>query len=199
MATKSGLNYNSYNLPVGAVINIFGKVVPSGFLVCDGATHNIADYPELFRILNGIGYGQTADTFDLPNLVNYFLSGTNANANVINNGSAGTLSADYTLNSDNIPPLTTNTQDAITFNCNTDGHALITTNGYTLDVGGSPTQTCLSGGHNDSHPAGSVSVNLSNETTSYAGANTPQSIIANSVPEPAYYLMRYCIRADYSL
>lgn len=198
MATKSGLNYNSYNLPVGAVINIFGKVVPSGFLVCDGATYDIAEYPELFRVLNGIGYGQSATTFDLPNLVNYFLSGTSGNANVINNGTAGTLSADYTLNSDNIPPLTTNTQDAITFNCATNGHALITTNSGTKDVGGSPTQTFLRSS-TGFHPAGSVTVNIADETTSYFGTNTPQSITANSVPEPTYYLMRYCVRADYSL
>ena len=198
MATKSGLNYNGYNLPVGAVINIFGKVVPSGFLVCDGTTKNIAEYPELFRILDGIGYGQTATQFDLPDLVNYFIMGANVNANIIDNGTAGSMSCDYTLTSDNIPPLTTDSQNAITFNCSTDLHAIITSNGFSDNIGGSPTETFLKSS-TGFHPAGSVSVNLSAETASYFGTNTPQSIPASSVPVPDCYLMRYCIRADYNL
>jgi microcystin-dependent protein len=199
MATKSGLGYNGYTLPVGAVINFFGKEVPAGFFVCDGQILQKVDYPELFRVLDGIGYGQSTDTFTLPNLVDYFLVGTNVNANTINAGSTGTLGVEFSLTEANIPPFTTNSQNAITFNCATDGHALITTNGYTLDVGGSPTQTFLSGGHNDTHPAGSVSVNISNAVASYTGTGSVQTILADAVPAPKNYLMRYCIRADYSL
>ena len=199
MATKSGLNYNNYNLPVGAGINFFGKVVPSGFLVCNGSTYTIAEYPELFRILDGIGYGQTVNDFDLPNLVDYFLSGTNVNANTSNAGSSGTLGVEFSLTEPNIPPFTTNSQNAITFNCQTTAHPIITTNGFTKDVSGSPSQTFLQGGNNDFHPAGSVSVVLSNEVASYVGAGSVQKILADAVPAPNNYLMRYCIRADYKL
>jgi microcystin-dependent protein len=197
MATKSALGYNGYTLPVGSVISFFGKNVPSGFLVCDGTTYQQADYPQLFSVLNGIGYGQTATEFDLPNLVDYFIQGSNTNANTTNAGSAGTLAVDFSLTEENIPPFATNSQNALTFNCATDGHSIITTNDYTIDVGGSPTQTFLSGGHNNSHPAGSVTVNLSNQSASYAGTGSVQSITASDVPVPACYLLRFCIRADY--
>jgi microcystin-dependent protein len=197
MATKSALGYNGYTLPVGSVISFFGKTVPSGFLICDGATYSQAVYPELFRILDGIGYGQTVDTFDTPNLVDYFIQGSNANANVINAGSVGTLAVDFSLTEANIPPFTTNSQNAITFNCATDGHAIITTNGDTTDVTGSPSQTFLQGNKTTNHPAGSVSVNISNESASYAGAGSVQSVTATGVPFPASYYLRFCIRADY--
>lgn len=199
MATKSGLGYNNYSLPVGAVINYFGKVVPSGFLVCDGQILFKADYPQLFRVLDGIGYGQSTDTFTLPNLVDYFLVGSNVNSNTINAGSAGGLGVEFSITEANMPSFSTNSQNSITFNANTDGHAIITNNNYTLDTTGSPTQTFLSGGHNDFHADGSVTTNLTAETASYAGTGSVQTISADAVPAPVNYSMRYCIRADYSL
>jgi microcystin-dependent protein len=197
MATKSALGYNGYTLPIGVVISFLGKQAPDGFLVCDGAVYNKADYPQLFRVLDGIGYGQSANTFNVPNLVDYFLKGTDVNTNTVNAGTTGTMAVEFSIPEDCMPPFTTNSQNGITFNCNTDGHALITSNGGKDTVSGSPeNQTFNNGNVITSHPA--PSVNLSSVSSAYpAGTGSVQSIPLSSAPAPAHYLIQYCIRADY--
>lgn len=67
--------------PVGTVISFLGLTAPAGYLVCDGAAHNISDYPDLaaffetqFGAANHFGGDGTA-TFAVPDMRNLFLRG----------------------------------------------------------------------------------------------------------------------------
>lgn len=56
-------------LPTGATISFIGKEVPSGYLLCNGATVKRAQYPNLARLIGGIRAfrGDGTTTFTLPN------------------------------------------------------------------------------------------------------------------------------------
>jgi len=55
-------------IPTGAIIPIQDKVIPTGFLLCDGSEILIADYGALYSII-GKTYGQTDSTkFNIPDL-----------------------------------------------------------------------------------------------------------------------------------
>ena len=67
--------------PVGNIISFMGTIAPSGYLICDGAEVNIADYPNLanhfetqFGSKNYFG-GNGTTTFAVPDLRNEFLRG----------------------------------------------------------------------------------------------------------------------------
>lgn len=60
--------------PIGSIVPILGTTVPDGYLVCDGASYNIADYQELaayfvdqFGSVNYFG-GNGITTFEIPNI-----------------------------------------------------------------------------------------------------------------------------------
>jgi microcystin-dependent protein len=78
-------------MPVGSVIAFAGEIRRSGdaphetnlpmfnWLKCDGASLNLADYPELFCAL-GYRYGGKGDVFKLPDLRGEFLRGVDETA-----------------------------------------------------------------------------------------------------------------------
>lgn len=55
------------SMPIGSIIQFAGSEVPDGWLLCDGATLEIASYQELY-IKIGTTYGGSGDYFNLPNL-----------------------------------------------------------------------------------------------------------------------------------
>lgn len=71
--------------PVGTIIAFMGTTAPQDYLACDGATYNIADYPQLtaffaaqFGSVNKFG-GDGVTTFKVPDLRGEFLRGTGTN------------------------------------------------------------------------------------------------------------------------
>jgi len=70
--------------PVGTVINYAGNIsddgadltalVDAGWLVCDGRSYDIEQYPELFAVI-GTDHGGSGNLFNVPNLVNRFSRG----------------------------------------------------------------------------------------------------------------------------
>ena len=76
-------------LPVGSVISYMGMTAPDNYLICDGTTYNISDYPFLAdHIKNNFGSynyfgGDGTTTFAVPDLRGEFLRGTG------NNGGTG--------------------------------------------------------------------------------------------------------------
>lgn len=77
LVISSGGNGN----PIGTIISFMGTIPPEGYLICDGSTLNIADYPILssffitqFGSSNYFG-GNGSTTFALPDLRNEFLRG----------------------------------------------------------------------------------------------------------------------------
>jgi microcystin-dependent protein len=55
-------------LPVGATTHFFGTVAPNGWLFCDGATYNVADYPDLGAVMGAAG-----STFTVPDMRDRFV------------------------------------------------------------------------------------------------------------------------------
>ena len=70
-AVADGLNEV---MPAGTILPGMWQTAPKGFLLCDGATYQTSQYPGLASVL-----GATGDTFTVPNLVDRFLQGANAN------------------------------------------------------------------------------------------------------------------------
>ena len=52
--------------------------IPPNYLLCDGSSYLIADYPNLYSSI-GITYGGTASTFNVPNFQSLFPIGSNNN------------------------------------------------------------------------------------------------------------------------
>ena len=82
--------------PIGTVISVMGNSAPKHYLKCDGATYNIADYPELadyfedeFGLKNKFG-GNGTTTFAVPDLRGEFLRGTGTNGHT-NQGNGATV------------------------------------------------------------------------------------------------------------
>lgn len=66
-------------LSVGMVIFSAASVAPSGTLLCDGATYQRVDYPELYSALDAT-FIVDADNFQVPDLDRVFIMGDIANA-----------------------------------------------------------------------------------------------------------------------
>lgn len=63
-------------MPAGMVLPFAGTAIPDGFLLCNGAAVSRAAYDKLFAAIGttyGVGNGST--TFNLPDLVGYFIKG----------------------------------------------------------------------------------------------------------------------------
>lgn len=84
---------------LGLVFPWVGDVneLPDNFIVCDGASYNRVDYPDLYAVLADT-YIDDADTFHTPNLVGRFVMGAGENE-----GATGGES-EHTLIGDEMPP-----------------------------------------------------------------------------------------------
>ena len=62
--------------PIG-VIQPFAsdENIPNGYLLCDGASYKVADYPHLYAVI-GNTYGGDTENFNVPNLVDKFIQGS---------------------------------------------------------------------------------------------------------------------------
>lgn len=62
--------------PCGTIIQSLARTAPFGYLLADGSTVNISDYPDLFGLIQyDYGYGTYGVSFKLPNLNGAFLRG----------------------------------------------------------------------------------------------------------------------------
>ena len=83
--------------PVATIISVFGEIAPANYLICDGATYNKSDYPELAAHLLALTdhsqYEVSGDstTFKVPDLRGEYLrgTGTNSHANSGNGADVG--------------------------------------------------------------------------------------------------------------
>lgn len=87
-------NLRNDSAPVGTVISYMGLAAPAGYLACDGAQYQAADYPllaahfkEQFKAANYFG-GDGAATFAVPDLRGEFLRGAGEGARKTGAGSA---------------------------------------------------------------------------------------------------------------
>lgn len=68
-------------LPIGSILIYPSENVPSNFLPCDGRNLSKALYPELYKLIKGT-WGETEDTFSLPDLQGQFVRGWDKEGNV---------------------------------------------------------------------------------------------------------------------
>ena len=54
--------------PIGSVIDFAGNVAPTGWLLCDGAVKNVADFPRLAAVLGNRYGGNGTTTFAVPDM-----------------------------------------------------------------------------------------------------------------------------------
>ena len=69
----SGIVYTS--TPIGTVLSFAGLTPPNGYLLCDGGSYAVADYQDLYDVIGNI-YGGDSTNFNVPNLVNKFVQGS---------------------------------------------------------------------------------------------------------------------------
>jgi len=67
---------NFSTAPIGTVLSFAGQTAPHGYLLCDGASYKVADYPHLYAVI-GNTYGGDSTNFNVPNLVDKFIQGSN--------------------------------------------------------------------------------------------------------------------------
>jgi microcystin-dependent protein len=76
----NSVKYNISSTPIGSIKMMISNVnIPSGFLLCDGSTYNINEYPNLFNVIK-YTYGGSMATFCVPNFQSRFpIGGNNVN------------------------------------------------------------------------------------------------------------------------
>ena len=62
--------------PLGTVLSYAGQIAPYGYLLCDGASYLVKDYPDLYAVI-GNTYGGDDTNFNVPNLIDKFIQGSN--------------------------------------------------------------------------------------------------------------------------
>ena len=80
MSVQSAFSQN-FPMPIGCVVTYLGANTPPSFLLCDGTTYNIDEYPYLYNTLKDAYGGDGITTFSVPNLVGEFITGIEQNTN----------------------------------------------------------------------------------------------------------------------
>lgn len=69
--------------PTGVLMPFAGKVIPEGYLLCNGAAVSRTTYAKLFAVIGTLwGSGDGETTFNLPDFTDKFIEGTTDTANV---------------------------------------------------------------------------------------------------------------------
>lgn len=120
MSAKNTDGFNGFPIPVGTVFSYAGSVdedkFPQGYLICDGAEYEQADYPELFRVI-GATYGapSSPELFKVPDFVGIYAKNATT-AGDVENKVAIPQFAPVALTPANLP-----TFGGISFTANVDG------------------------------------------------------------------------------
>lgn len=64
--------------PLGTVLSFAGQTAPHGYLLCDGASYKVADYPHLYAVI-GNTYGGDTENFNVPDYRETVLVGVGEN------------------------------------------------------------------------------------------------------------------------
>lgn len=68
-------------IPIGSILIYSSEKVPHGYLPCDGSELSKKAYPELYALIGGT-WGETKDSFFLPDLQGQFIRGWDKDGNV---------------------------------------------------------------------------------------------------------------------
>ncbi len=64
----------------GTVVGLMSETIPEGYLMCDGSSLAIADYPDLYAVIGSQFGSEDSLSFNLPDLRGEFLRGLDAGA-----------------------------------------------------------------------------------------------------------------------
>lgn len=64
--------------PIGTVLSFAGQTAPNGYLLCDGQSVAVADYPDLYAVIGNI-YGGDGENFNVPDYREAVLVGAGRN------------------------------------------------------------------------------------------------------------------------
>ena len=76
METGNGGGTVYTNTPIGTVLSFAGLNPPNGYLLCDGGSYVVTDYQDLYDVI-GNTYGGDSANFNVPNLIDKFIQGSN--------------------------------------------------------------------------------------------------------------------------
>ena len=84
-------------IPTGSVIPFAGETPPEGFLLCNGQEVSRVTYARLFNVIKEkFGAGDGVTTFNVPNLVEKFIEGTESSVGQTLNAGLPNISAGFT-------------------------------------------------------------------------------------------------------
>jgi microcystin-dependent protein len=84
-------------MPVGSMIDFFGAVAPTNWLMCDGTVYQISTYPKLGALLGNKFGGDGTTTFATPPMGGACTIGVNATYGLGAAGGAATVTLDATM------------------------------------------------------------------------------------------------------
>lgn len=138
-------------IPTGSVIPFAGETPPEGFLLCNGQEVSRITYARLFNVIKEkFGAGDGVTTFQVPNLVEKFIEGTES-------------SVGQTLNA-GLPNITGRWNHSSGYNSYTTDNGAIK-----VSAGGSPATGSGGGWRNES-----ISFDASRSNNIYGKSNTVQ-------------------------
>lgn len=83
-------------IPTGSVIPFAGETPPEGFLLCNGQEVSRVTYSRLFNVIKEkFGAGDGVTTFQVPNLVEKFIEGTESSVGQTLNAGLPNITADF--------------------------------------------------------------------------------------------------------
>lgn len=80
-------------IPIGSILIYSSEKVPHGYLPCDGSELSKKAYPELYALIGGT-WGETKDSFFLPDLQGQFVRGWDKDGDIDPDRKFGKLQAD---------------------------------------------------------------------------------------------------------
>lgn len=84
-------------IPTGSVIPFAGETPPEGFLLCNGQEVSRVTYARLFNVIKEkFGAGDGVTTFQVPNLVEKFIEGTESSVGQTLNAGLPNITAGFT-------------------------------------------------------------------------------------------------------
>jgi microcystin-dependent protein len=97
LLTNSGQNNDPILILTGVIFPYGGETAPTGFLLCDGSSYEIDDYPDLYAVI-GNNYGFDGRKFRVPDMRGRYMRGVDgdkgqdgdkATRTSLNNGNTG--------------------------------------------------------------------------------------------------------------
>jgi microcystin-dependent protein len=87
----ASIKVSAFNpFPIGMIFPYSSNTAPEGYLPCDGGSYAVADYPELFAVID-YNFGGSGENFNVPSLFNRTTIGSGDNFSYLDVGGSETV------------------------------------------------------------------------------------------------------------